>query len=74
MPLKPMSRWDITGKEIMAKEITQIIERETIDGNKEAIIVATDPETGETSTERAEWYYEGDRGVRLDYAIKEALK
>jgi hypothetical protein len=69
-----MSRWDITGKEIMAKEITQIIERETIDGNKEAIIVATDPKTGETSTERAEWYYEGDRAVRLDYAIKEALK
>jgi hypothetical protein len=69
-----MSRWDITGKEIMAKEITQIIERETIDGSKEAIIVATDPETGETNTERAEWYYEGDRGVRLDYAIKEALK
>lgn len=69
-----MSRWNITGTNIMAKEITQIIERETIDGWKEAIIVAEDKETGATSTERAEWYYEGDRGVRVDYAIKEALK
>lgn len=58
----------------MAKEITQIIERETLDGSKEAIIVAEDKETGETRTERAEWYYDGDRGIRVDYAIQEALK
>ena len=58
----------------MAKVISQIIERERPDGWKEAIIIATDPETGETRTERAEWYYDGDRGIRVDYAIREALK
>lgn len=58
----------------MAKKIVQIIERERPDGYKEAIVVAEDPETGETRTERAEWYYDGDRGIRVDYAIREALK
>jgi hypothetical protein len=58
----------------MAKEISQIIEHERPDGWKEAIITSRDTETGETRTERAEWYYEGDRGVRVDYAINNALK
>ncbi len=58
----------------MAKEITQIIEHERPDGYKEAIINVRDTTTGETRTERAEWYYDGDRGVRVDYAIREAMK
>lgn len=58
----------------MAKQISQIIERERPDGWKEAIITSYDPETGETRTERAEWYYDGDRGIRVDYAIEQALK
>ena len=58
----------------MAKGITQIIERESPDGYKEAIITARDLETGETAVERAEWYYDGDRGTRVDYAIQEVLK
>lgn len=58
----------------MAKAITQIIEHEHPDGYKEAIITATDSTTGVTRTERAEWYYDGDRGARVDYAIGEAMK
>ena len=57
----------------MAKEIAQIIERERIDGYKEAIITVRDTVTGETWAERAEWYYDCDRGPRIDYAIKKAL-
>lgn len=58
----------------MSKVITSIIEYERLDGWKEAIITATNPESGETRTERAEWYYDGDRGRRVDYAIENATK
>ena len=58
----------------MAKEITQIIERERCDGYKEAIITGTNSETGNTVTKRVEWYYDGDRGVRVDMAIQEIMQ
>lgn len=58
----------------MAKVITSMIERERPDGYKEYIVQATDPVTGETSVERAEWYYDGDRGVRVDMANERVLR
>lgn len=58
----------------MAKEITQIIERERSDGYKEAIITGTNSETGYSVTKRVEWYYDGDRGVRVDSAIREIMQ
>ncbi len=58
----------------MAEVIHQIIERECPDGYKEAIATARDSETGEMNTTRTEWYYDSDRGVRVDYAISDLLK
>ena len=58
----------------MAKEISQIVEHERPDGYKEAFISVTDQETGETITGRTEWYYDGDRGTRVDYLVQDLMK
>lgn len=58
----------------MSKEIFQIVERERPDGYHEAIITVKDSETGETETGRTEWYYDGDRGPRVDSLIQDLMK
>lgn len=58
----------------MPKIVSQIIERERPDGWKEAIVIVTDTETGEQNSGTTEWYYDGDRKVRVDYLIENLLK
>lgn len=58
----------------MAKELTQIIDRELPNGWHETIVVAQDSDTGESVSERTEWYNDSDRGTRVDYIIEEVLK
>ena len=58
----------------MAKEISQIVERERPDGNKEAIIAVKNSETGETKTGRTGVYYDGDRETTADSLIQDLMK
>lgn len=58
----------------MAKEITQIIEHERPDGNTEVIINVYDTETGKNEVGKTDYYYEGDRDIRVQSVIDDLMK
>lgn len=57
----------------MSRRLVQIVESERPDGWKEAIVTVEDTESGQQYVGRTEWYYEGDRGIRIDYLLKDLL-
>lgn len=75
---KNKNRWGRMGYNaaniVVAKEITQIIERQRPDGWWELIMVVTDTETGETKSDSTSWYLPCDRDVRVNYLRENLLK
>lgn len=59
---------------VMAKVISQMIERQRPDGWWEMIMVVTDTETGYTWSDSTSWYYPGDRDVRVDIMRRNLLR
>ena len=58
----------------MAKEITQIIEREKPDGEKEVIINVYDTETGKNEVGTTSYIYDGDRDRRVQSVIDDLMR
>lgn len=58
----------------MAKEITQITEREKPNGETEVIINVYDTETGKNEVGTTSYFYPGDRDRRVQYIIDDLMR
>lgn len=58
----------------MAKEITQIYEREKPNGETEVVINVYDTETGKNEVGTTSYYYDGDRDRRVQGVIDDLMR